>query len=174
MIPQVWKNGAWTSLAVFPASVLELYPRMHVISDGRVFMSGPLEKTYLLNTSNGGQWTEVAPRTLKQRDYCPAVMYDVDKIIYIGGGGGNGIEPTAEAEIIHLSETPPRWRKTNPMKFRRRQHNATLLPDGTVLVTGGTHGGWPHQRVQRSEPRPTRPHRRVVEPGHRSMDRTGG
>ena len=143
MIPQVWKNGSWTSLAVFPASVLELYPRMHVISDGRVFMSGPLEKTYLLNTSNGGQWAEVAPRALKQRDYCPAVMYDVDKIIYIGGGGGNGIEPTAEAEIINLSETPPRWRKTNPMKFPRRQHNATLLPDGTVLVTGGTRGGGP-------------------------------
>jgi galactose oxidase len=142
-IPQVWKNGAWTPLAVFPSNkgTLELYPRMHVTSDGRVFMSGPLEKTYLLNTADGGQWTEVAPRTMKQRDYCPAVMYDVDKVIYIGGGGGNSIEPTAEAEIINLRETPPRWRKTNPMQFPRRQHNATLLPDGTVLVTGGTRGG---------------------------------
>jgi galactose oxidase len=29
---------------------------------------------------------------------------------------------------------------TSPMHFRRRQHNATILPNGTVLVTGGTQG----------------------------------
>jgi hypothetical protein len=150
MVPQVWKNGAWTPIAAFPerGGELDLYPRMHVASDGRVFMSGPLEQTYLLKISNGGQWTAVAPRELRQRDYCPAVMYDVDKVIYIGGGNDRPPlrEPTAEAEIIDLSQTPPRWRKTNPMHFRRRQHNATLLPDGTVLVTGGTRGGGPPGR----------------------------
>jgi galactose oxidase len=143
MVPQVWKDGAWTPIAAFPdrGGELELYPRMHVASDGQVFMSGPLEQTYLLEISNGGQWTVVTPRELRQRDYCPAVMYDENRVIYIGGGGGNGTQPTAEAEIIDLSRNPRQWRRTNPMRFPRRQHNATILPDGTVLVTGGTRGG---------------------------------
>ncbi len=144
VVPQVWKDGSWTPIAGFPQDrgTLELYPRMHVATDGRVFMSGPLAQTYLLDTANGGRWTEVAPRANARRDYCPAVLYDVDKVIYIGGGNDiDTHEPTAEAEIIDLSVNPPQWRQTNPMHSRRRQHNATLLPDGTVLVTGGTRGG---------------------------------
>jgi hypothetical protein len=42
------------------------------------------------------------------------------------------------AEIIDLSAGTPTWSTIAPMKFRRRQHNATILADGTVLVTGGT------------------------------------
>ncbi|HLL77305.1 MAG TPA: galactose oxidase-like domain-containing protein [Pyrinomonadaceae bacterium] len=148
---QVWKNGAWAPIINTVGSPLNfnglpLYPRMHVASDGRVFMSGPLEQTYLLRTTGGGLWTPLANPGGKRgkglRDYCPSVMYDVDKVIYIGGGNDHGThEPTAAAEVIDLSQNPPRWRETQPMKHRRRQHNATLLPDGSVLVTGGTRGG---------------------------------
>jgi hypothetical protein len=67
-------------------------------------------------------------------------MYDVDKIIFIGGGG----EPTARCETIDFSQPSPRWSGADDenmkMHVPRRQHNATLLPDGTVLVTGGTRG----------------------------------
>jgi galactose oxidase len=144
---QVWESGTWKTIRKTDGTPLNfiglpLYPRMHVASDGRVFMSGTNARTLLLNTSQPGQWTEVGFRALGNRDYCPAVMYDVDKVIYIGGGNeANTHTPTAEVEIIDLSANPRQWRKTNPMKFPRRQHNATLLPDGTVLVTGGTRGG---------------------------------
>jgi galactose oxidase len=144
---QVWENGTWKTIRKNDGNPLNfiglpLYPRMHVVSDGRVFMSGTNARTLLLNTSPPGQWTEVGFRALGNRDYCPAVMYDVDKVMYIGGGNNaNTHTPTAEVETIDLRANPRQWRKTNPMKFPRRQHNATMLPDGTVLVTGGTHGG---------------------------------
>jgi galactose oxidase len=144
---QVWENGTWQTIRKNDGNPLNfiglpLYPRMHVASDGRVFMSGTNARTLLLNTSQPGQWTEVGFRTLGNRDYCPAVMYDVDKVMYIGGGNeANSHTPTAEVETIDLGANPRQWRKTKPMQFPRRQHNATLLPDGTVLVTGGTRGG---------------------------------
>jgi hypothetical protein len=63
-------------------------------------------------------------------------MYKPGKILIVGGGD----PPTATAEIIDVEATLPAWQYTAPMAYARRQHNATLLPDGTVLVTGGSSG----------------------------------
>jgi hypothetical protein len=142
---QVWKDGRWRDIVDFKAP--PLYPRMHVVKDGRVFMSGPLALTQFLNTSGAGNWTFLAPgdfskssRKNGERQYAPSVMYDVGKIAYIGGGLGENGEPTNAVETLDLNSLGPVWRPTDPMQFKRRQHNATLLPDGTVLVTGGTQG----------------------------------
>ncbi len=144
---QIWENGTWKTIKKPNGDDLNffglsLYPRMHVATDGRVFMSGALAQTSLLQTSQPGGWTEVGLRANGQRDYCPSVMYDADKVIYIGGGNNAGSRaPTAAAEVIDLAQNPRQWQATNPMQFPRRQHNAVILPDGTVLVTGGTRGG---------------------------------
>jgi hypothetical protein len=80
-------------------------------------------------------------------------MYGRDRIIYIGGGNDpvpNNAPPdlprppTARAEVIDLDRDPPEsadWGEAKPMGNPRRQHNAVVLPDGTVLVIGGTGGG---------------------------------
>jgi galactose oxidase len=57
----------------------------------------------------------------------------VGKVIFIGGGSTTNV-----VETIDLNAPKPAWAVIAPMKFPRRQHNATLLPDGTVLVTGGS------------------------------------
>jgi hypothetical protein len=135
-IPQVLENGVWNDLTNFIG--LPLFPRFHVSPDGSLFMSGSLATTYSLEnieSGNPGKWVPVATRTVQNADYAPSVMYDVGKVIFIGGGSTSNV-----VETIDLNAAKPAWAVVAPMKFRRRQHNATLLPDGTVLVTGGSQG----------------------------------
>ena len=144
---QIWAGGTWRTISKDDGTPLNfiglpLYPRMHVAADGQVFMSGTNDRTLLVKTTAPGQWTQVAFRLNGNRDYCPAVMYNADKVIYIGGGNNLDTHaPTAETEIIDLGANQPAWQKTGDMAFPRRQHNGVLLPDGTVLVLGGTRGG---------------------------------
>jgi hypothetical protein len=62
-------------------------------------------------------------------------MYEPGKVLYAGGG-----RTTNTAEIIDLNRGSPAWLWTGSMNFARRHHNATILPTGEVLVTGGTAG----------------------------------
>jgi hypothetical protein len=143
-VQQVWDGLAWRSLVNFHG--MPLFPRVHAAPNGRAFMSGPLAQTFELDTNGPGNWTPLqgpgGSRVSGSRDYAPSVMYDVGKVIYIGGGNDPTTHvPTAAAEIIDLTAANPGWRPTGNMHHPRRQHNATILPDGTVLVTGGTSGG---------------------------------
>jgi galactose oxidase len=149
--PEVWKDGALTELRDSPAGAWDLYPRMHVASSGLVVMTGSLQQSWFLDISGHGNWT---PGPLKiengQRDYAPSVLYDVDKVLYTGGGN----PPTANADLVDLSQAQPKWTATTAMHFPRRQHNATILADGSVLVTGGTRsgGGGPPQNFNNLDP----------------------
>jgi hypothetical protein len=138
-VPQVWKAGILTETVHNQnAAPFDLYPRMHVASNNLVFTTGSLQQTFTLDVANGGTWTPGPLRDQAQRDYAPSVLYDTDKAIYIGGGNA----PTAAAELIDFSQPAPTWTPTPAaMSFPRRQHNATILADGTVLVTGGTRSG---------------------------------
>ena len=64
-------------------------------------------------------------------------MYDDGKVLIVGGGSS---PPSKTAEVIDLNAPTPTWRAVGSMAFARRQLNATILPDGKVLVTGGTSG----------------------------------
>ena len=137
LVPQIWSDGNFTSIASMGAA-FDLFPRVHVASTGIVYLTS-LVQGWSLDTSGEGTWT-LLPDVVNPNglcDYAPSVLYDVDKVLFAGGGN----PPTANAETIDLSQAQPAWVATNPMNFPRRQHNGTVLPDGTVLVTGGTRGG---------------------------------
>ena len=115
-----------------------LYPWMHLAPNGKIFNSGPQQNTRYLDTGGTGGWTSVAFTNFGDRQqYAGAsVMYEPGKVLILGGSS----PPTATAEVIDLNAAVPTWQYTNPMARARRYPNATLLPDGKVLVTGGTGG----------------------------------
>jgi len=136
-LPQVYRpaDATWRDLTSAQLS-LKLYPWMHLAPNGKVFMSGPEQITRYLDTSGTGQWTTVASTNFGYRGQYQggSVMYEPGKVLLVGGG----TPTTAMAEVIDLNAATPRWRLTNPMAFRRKALNATLLPDGKVLITGGS------------------------------------
>jgi hypothetical protein len=133
-IPEVWNGSSWRQLTSAPKS-LAYYPRAFLAPNGRVFYAGEGKSTFYLNTSGTGQWSTVGSRRYGVRDYGSAVMYQPGKILYAGGG-----RTTNTAEIIDLNQASPTWQWTGSMGVARRHLNATILPTGQVLVTGGTSG----------------------------------
>ena len=132
-VPQVFQvgSGTWRNLAELGQ---DLYPQMFLAPNGKVFNPGPAQTTRYLDTTGSGTWSFVANRVGPYRDYGSAVMYAPGKVLVMGGGD----PPTNTAEVIDLNQFSPTWRAVGSMAVARRQLNATLLPDGNVLVTGGT------------------------------------
>ena len=134
-LPQVWTSGAWRDLTTAQISQ-PLYPFMLLAPDGRVFNAGPQQISRYLNTSGTGAWSNGPSSTGGSRGYGSAVMYEPGKVLIVGGGD----PPRASAEKIDLTLPVPAWQSAGVMHTARRQINATVLPDGTVLVTGGSSG----------------------------------
>jgi hypothetical protein len=156
LLPEIWENNRWVQLT--GASLrLPYYPRQFVAPNGKLFYAGERVRAHWLDvdvvtTGGRGKWTSgtgLAHLWPYNRDYGSAVMYETGKILYVGGGGNpnwstsdpKASAPTATAETIDLNATGPHWIGTDAMHHPRRHLNATILPDGQVLVTGGTSAG---------------------------------
>jgi galactose oxidase len=135
-IPEVWKlDGTWRQLTTASLEI-PYYPWMFVAPDGRVFYAGWSRTSRWLDLTGTGSWsTGPVHKVLITRIYGTAVMYDTGKVLV---AGGDEEPPVASAEVINLNDKTPAWRLVAPMKSARHHAVGTVLPDGTVLVTGGT------------------------------------
>jgi hypothetical protein len=147
--PEVYHLGTntWQQLTSAKRS-LPMYPWMFVLpSDGvtrdtRVFSAGSSGNTKVLNVTTG-TWEPATYSTKwgNRGDYRgTAVTYGPGKVLIAGGRDPSGTATlhTNTAELIDLNQLSPEWQFTGSMKYPRGHLNSTLLPDGTVLVTGGT------------------------------------
>src|SRR5215210_1510573 len=128
-------GGSLRSLSTATLS-LPLYPWMDVAPDGRAFYSGPDQTLRALDTAGTGAWQTLGQRDGINRDYGGHVLYDVGKMLVAGGGPS-----TNDARVVDLNGASPQVSATAPMASGRRQHNLTVLADGSVLATGGNSSG---------------------------------
>jgi hypothetical protein len=145
--PEVYNptTNSWQVLSN-AARMLPLYPWMFLAPDGRVFNAGPNPDAKFLNptttaiaTTAAGTWDATTYNTQLglRREYGSAAMYAPGKILVLGGSSNVGVTKTAELIDINTAATA-QFRTAAPMTFARTHVNATILPDGSVLATGGT------------------------------------
>jgi fibronectin type 3 domain-containing protein len=115
------------------------YPHMFVLGDGSVLAAATTEAPIVSRVLNIATqtWSVVDPTAV---DGGSSAMYAPGKILK----SGRSVDPdqpvipsTATTYVIDMNQPTPRWRQTAPMNFARTFHTLTLLPDGTVLATGG-------------------------------------
>jgi hypothetical protein len=119
-----------------------LYPRMHLNTDGNVFYAGSGTGSRIFNTTTN-TWSSVVETTNypNSRSYGTSVMLPLmpatgyrPRVMIFGGGS----PATATTEIIDLAASPLNWAYGPSMSQPRIQLNATILPNGKVLIVGGS------------------------------------
>jgi Domain of unknown function (DUF1929) len=151
---EIWnpKTDQWRNLSTAIGTGVPLYPRMQVAPNGTVFMTGPATTLSRLNTTGTGAWTNLGKRDNINRVYGSSVLYDEGKVLEVGGSNPQDPdldlrEGSNSAKVIDLRTGQAR--DTGAMQFGRRNQNATVLPDQTVLVNGGNTEGNGGGRMQK-------------------------
>jgi hypothetical protein len=120
----------------------DLYPRLHLLPNGKVFYSGAQTTSKLFDPSTTTWNTNVATTIYSgSRNYGTSVLlpltlassYD-PKVIIMGGHS----PATNTSEIIDLGAATPAWQSGPNMSQARIEMNAVILPDGRVLAVGGS------------------------------------
>ena len=139
---EIYKVGLGWSTPYTSSWVPPLYPRLHLLPDGRVFYSGWTTQSRTFSTATNTWSGTVATTNFGGiRTYGSSVLFPLTpangykpKVIILGGGNPS----TATTEIIDLSSPSPSWAYGPAMSQPRIEMNATMLPNGKILTVGGS------------------------------------
>jgi hypothetical protein len=147
---EVFNGSAWVNQQPMPSAMVDmpLYPSLHLLRDGRLFYSGA--QTFSGVTGPPGLWdidanefTPVSGLTDPQsRDQGMSVLLPPEsdqKVMIIGGGNhfNTAVTPVSSTAIIDLDAPDPSYVSGPPIDQPKMYVSAVILPDSTVLQTGG-------------------------------------
>ena len=131
----------WSTQSIAPWTP-PLYPRMHLLPNGKVFYSGSTTSSALFDPSTTSFTQNVATTNYGgTRTYGSSVLLpltpanDYDPKVMIFGGNSPATNTT---EIIDLGASSPTWVYGPNMSQPRIEMNAVILPNGKVLALGGS------------------------------------
>jgi hypothetical protein len=134
-------DSGWSAEYVAPWNP-DLYPRLHLLPNGKVFYSGAQTTSKLFDPSTNTWNTSVASTNYSgTRTYGTSVLFPLNpsnnydpKVIIMGGGN----PATSTTEIIDMGASTPAWQYGPNMSQARIEMNAVILPNGRILALGGS------------------------------------
>jgi galactose oxidase len=156
---EVWDpNNGWTRLSGVPSTnVIGPDPQgvyrgdnhlwLFAQSNGTVFHAGPSSQMNWISTTGNGSIQSAGTRGIDAFSINGnAVMYDIGKILKVGGAvayGQNFTQPTYASDSVYKIDISkgfgqqPVVTQQASMSYRRSMSNAVVLPTGQVVVIGG-------------------------------------
>jgi len=128
---------------------LPYYAHLFLMADGRVFFSGGRmddpspQRAGIMAFAPDHVDFQVVPATVDStlRNQSSSVLLPPaqdQRVMIIGGGPADDITSASGiTETVHLDQPNPVYQLTMPLSLPRIHLNAVLLPDRTVLVSGG-------------------------------------
>jgi len=109
-----------------------VFPRNFIAPDGRVFGIDGVGNLYFVDTKGEGRLTRAGtlPRTA-YGEKTAAAQFRPGRFLRLG-------ELSPSATLIDIRSGTPTWRETEAVSSARVDSMATVLPDGRVLITGGS------------------------------------
>jgi hypothetical protein len=134
-------TGSWSQPFTAPFTP-DLYPRLHLLPNGKVFYSGAPPVSELFDPSST-TWTLNVATTIYggTREYGSSILLGLtpansyDPVVLIMGGDSPATKTT---ETIDMGASSPKWKAGPNMSQARIEMNAVLLPNGKVLAVGGS------------------------------------
>jgi N-acetylneuraminic acid mutarotase len=134
-------TGTW-----IPGGTLNVPRWLHAavrLADGRVLVAGggAYTSSAELYDPATNRWTPTGSMSVDRYDFTATLLRD-GRVLVVGGYSlSSAGRSTALSELY--DPATGRWTSTGSLRTARREHTATLLPDGTVLVAGGFNAdGW--------------------------------